>query len=233
MLSACASQRKISHVEVRNPASVRTSAAVSALRDQYTKSPTVLQACPAEIRELLPLLVEERVKFPSCPPSLEASYEGAREVLRSEEISEISDLLSNDCRLSRLNESSFGAFLDNLDPANANFSGQNLSPQELERRQALRSSLLEVKRVNDPLDRWIRNNGEFVISEEPLEFLQKIISHPRCRMTNEEVDLSYRTIRSLEDLAKIQKQGDPQRIRIELFLEGVHELIDKKIKEFF
>ena len=68
--------------------------------------------------------------------------------------------------------------------------------------------------------------------DDDLTQLNYLIIEKSCRMTDQEVDQAYRTIRSLEELSDILKDG-PQEERINRFLEGMHQIIDKKLKEFF
>ncbi len=63
--------------------------------------------------------------------------------------------------------------------------------------------------------------------------MDRLATREGCRMSDQEVDHSYRTIHSLEALARIQPEQEPQRGRIERFLSGVHRVIDRKIREYF
>lgn len=236
-LAACSASRKVSHVDVREPAGVRASAQVSALREKLSQKTGAFPACPASLSEILPLLATERVKLPTCSDKLQTSLEAARAALSVEEISRVEELIEDQCRSSSELQSE-GSLEDilrsaELGPASMRSSGQLYSEEQLQRRDALRDSLLEMKRQNEPITEWMRLHGGFVIPDEPLQFLDRIIERSNCRMKSEEVDLSYRTIRSLEDLARMEPEGDPQRLRIERLLSGIYQVIDQKIREFF
>ncbi|MGZ3705605.1 MAG: hypothetical protein ACXWP1_06585, partial [Bdellovibrionota bacterium] len=100
-------------------------------------------------------------------------------------------------------------------------------------RENLRNVLVEVKTAGDPLNQWIRNNGELVLPEEQLEFFDRLVNQDSCRLPDQEIDISYRILRNLEDLSHVEAEGESQRARIEKLLNGVHRVIDRKIQEYF
>ena len=240
-LASCSSLRKLSYVETRAPASTPAEPAASPLRAKLAAFTKFAKACPAEIKELLPQLSQERVKFPPCPQALQANFEAAQAILAAQEKSTVEELINSQCR--SLDPDYGGSPLDALiegvvpRPTRGsridNEEGSPLSEADLLKRIKLRDTLLDVKAIHSPLEQWIRVNGDFVIPEEELIFVDRLATGEKCRMSDQEVDQSYRTIHSLEALARIQPESEPQRARILRFLGGVHRVIDRKIREYF
>lgn len=239
-MMACSSLRKLTHVDTRELASVRSEEAVSPLRDRISKLGNFAKTCPAEVAELLPLLANERVVFPACPEKLVSGFEASKDALRSEERSTIEELIGSKCRSlpNDFGSSPLDSLIEGVVPRPSR-GGQNreegeeeISEASLVLRMRLRDGLLEVRQLHEPLEQWIHINGEFVMPEEELLFLDKLVAE-KCRMSDQEVDQSYRTLRSLEELARVHAEHEPQRKRIEQFLSGVHKIIDRKIREYF
>ncbi len=241
LFSACSSQRKLSQFETRAPAGTHNTAAISPLREKLMANHSLPKTCPVEIRELLSTLVDERVKFPPCPERLQMEFETARSTLRMDESSALEELLNGQCRVlgREGNEDSLEALLQGTEPGFLSRGKPGaverpaLDEKDMKLRLALREGLLEVKNSISPIEQWVRSNGDFVIPEEQLEFISQIVNRKNCRMKDEEVDLSYRIIHSLEELVKIESESEPQRARVARFLSGIHSVIDRKIQEFF
>jgi len=237
---ACSSLRKISNVETRELASLRTEEVISPLRDKVSQIQQFAKACPQEVVELLPVLANERVSFPACPLKLAESFEAAKEVLRGEEKSTIEELLASQCRTlpNDFGSSPLDSLIEGVVPravggrAREEFS-EPVPDHHLPLRMRVRSGLLEVRAIHEPLEQWIRLHGEFVMPEEELLFFERLVGSGKCRMSDQEVDQSYRTLNNLEALARLQGEQEPQRKRIERFLFGVHKVIDRKIREYF
>jgi|GEM_PF-4557482 len=238
---ACSSLRKLTHVETRELASVRTELNVSPLRERVAKIEKFAKACPSEVAELLPQLAHERVVFPPCPEKLVAGFEAAKDALRPEERSTIEELLGSNCRSlpDDFGSSPLDSLIEGVVPRqsrggrNRETEAEELPAEHLLQRMRLREGLLEVRALHEPLEQWIHINGEFVMPEEELLFFDRIVSHEKCRMSDQEVDQSYRTLHSLEALTRVQSENEPQRKKIERFLSGVHRIIDRKIREYF
>lgn len=239
-LASCSATRKISQVGLREPASVQVSISVSELRSQIIESREFAKACPQEIRDNFAKLAAERIHFPGCPSGLNELVQTAIPYLKLEERSTMEEVINSQCR--SLGNSEFGDALENL-LANYDSSGplgrrakivQTLLPLDGETRnlQNLQGAVQELVDYHLPLDRWVRRNGDHVLPDEELTHLNRLIFTDGCRMTDQEVDQGYRTIRGLEELAKILKDG-PQRDRIQSFLLGVDKVISQKLKEFF
>jgi hypothetical protein len=75
-------------------------------------------------------------------------------------------------------------------------------------------------------------NGDFLIPERDLSQLDRLLVTQSCRLGDQDLEESYQMTRSLEELARVLKEGE-QRSRLENFLGGVHRIIDEKIQEFF
>lgn len=241
-MMSCAGLRKLSHVETREPASTQPEAPVlSPLRQKVAAFTRFAKACPAEIRELLAPLSLEKVRFPPCPARLEADFNAVREMLSPQERSSVEELLGVQCR--SLDSTYGGSPLDSLiegivprplrGARGSEVEALVPSDAEMHVRLKLQESLLEVRALHSPLEQWIRGNGDYVVPEEELGFVEKLALEGGCRMSDQEVDQSYRTIHNLEALSRIQPPTEPQRQRIERFLGGVHRVIDRKIQEYF
>lgn len=240
-MMACSSLRKLTHVETRELASVRSEETVSPLRDRVARIENFAKACPAEVVELLPQLARERVVFPPCPQKLVTGFEAAKEALRPEERSTIEELLGSQCRTlpDDFGSSPLDSLIEGVVPRptrggrNREEITEELPEEHLRQRMALREGLLEVRALHEPLEQWIHINGEFVMPEEELLFFERLIGLEQCKMSDQEVDQSYRTLHGLEALARVQAEKEPQRKKIERFLNGVHTIIDRKIREYF
>lgn len=238
--SSCSTTRKISQVGLREPASARSSTAISELRTRISTSTEPKKACPAEIRENFSALAAERVSFPLCPAGLAELVQSSVPYLTLEERSTMEEVVSSQCR--SLGNSEFGEALENL-IAGYDSTGpigrrlkivETLRPTDGETKILgdLRLAVQELVDHNLPLDRWVRRNGEFVLPDEELKQLARLIEDNGCKMSEQEVDHGYQTVRSLEELAKILKPG-PQHARVDAFIGGVHKVIEQRIKEFF
>jgi len=234
----CSSERKLSHVETREPAaaSARMDTSVSPLRARLGEPGYIAAGCPTSVRELLPALALERVKYPPCPEALARAYRDARAVISVNETAELEEFMSAQCRV-RAHDSladSLAALLDEREHKRPGRDEPPAPPEvEAKLRSALRNALFDARSASAPIEQWVRNNGEFVLSEEQLDFFDRLVAKGACRMSDHEVDASYRSIRSLEELAREQPEAEPQRTRLEKFLDGVHRIIERKIREYF
>lgn len=243
-LSACSTLRKLSRVETREIASVRSAIVVSPLRQKLIEFTQFAPACPEEIRSLLGQLADARVNVPPCPEGLQTNYEAVISVLKIEERSLIEQILNGQCR-------SFGkeGYDDTLDSLLNNFEvSRPLATAAISRKDTrilsgadeatallakVKANLEELRAVHHPLEQWIRRYGEFVIPEEELEFFERLIVTQNCKMTDQEIENSYRTMRAMEELMHTEREAEPQRALIERFLLGIHKVIDSKIREYF
>lgn len=239
LIFGCATSRKLSQVGLREPSSLRDSAAVSELRARIISLTDLPRTCPAGVRDFA-AIAKEKVAFPECPSGFEEAVQSAIPYLKLEERSTLEEAINSQCRSLGLNE-----FGDSLESMLLNFDNtgplgrrskiyQTLISTEGEMKilLRLRGHIQELVTYFLPLDRWARRNGEFVLPDEDLPQLHRLIVDKSCRMSDEEVDQAYRTIRSLEELSRILKEG-PQEERIGNFVEGIHQVIEKKLREFF
>ena len=165
----------------------------------------------------------------------------ARESLSLEESSAVEELLNVQCRFSPregLAEPLQQLLSDSQRTQRHVGKGSELTvvaePEApSQSRMALKASLHEMKAAADPVENWIRTYGEWVMPEDQLEYFDRLAGEDACRIPDQEVDNSYRSLRALEELARIEPAQEPQRKRIEAFLRGVYKMIDRKIQEFF
>jgi hypothetical protein len=239
LVSGCATARKLSQVGLREPASVKETSQLSELRAKIISLTALPASCPKGVQNFA-ALAKEKVSFPFCPAGFEEAVQSSVPYLKLEERSTMEEAVNSQCRSLGLNE-----FGDSLESMLLSFDTtgpigrrskitQTLLSTEAEMKTLLelRQQIEELVNYHLPLDRWARRNGEFVLPEEDLDQLHRMIVEKNCKMSNEEVDQAYRTIRSLEELSNILKDG-PQEERITAFLEGMHQVIEKKLKEFF
>lgn len=239
LLAGCSATRKLSQVGLREPASVKETSQASELRAKVISLSALPASCPKGVRNFQ-ALAKEKVSFPFCPAGFEEVVQSSTPYLKLEERSTLEEAVNSQCRSLGLNE-----FGDSLESLLLNFDSTGPLGRRSRVYQTLVSTegemklLLQLKeQIQDlvnyhlPLDRWARRNGEFVLPEEDLIQLHRMIVEKNCKMSDEEVDQAYRTIRSLEELSKILKEGS-QEERISEFLDGMHQVIEKKLKEFF
>jgi hypothetical protein len=238
-LTACAASRKLSQVGLREPASVQVEAQVSPLRAKVIAVTKLPASCPKNVQDF-PELALEKIAFPSCPEGLEESVQLSQPFLKLEERSTMEEVIASQCRSLGFNE-----FGDSLESMLSSFDTtgpqgrhakvyETLTSVEGDAKilAGLKGRIQELVNYHLPLDRWMKRNGDFILPDDDLTQLNHLIIEKSCRMTDQEVDQAYRTIRSLEELSDILKEG-PQEERINRFLEGMHQIIDKKLKEFF
>jgi hypothetical protein len=237
LITACGATRKISHVEVRQPASTADDQTFSILRTQLATLKEIPHSCPKEIRELLPTLAAEKVEFPDCPDDFATVFQRVMPSLKLDERSTLEEALNSQCRSVGNQEveepmESMLTHFDSTGPAGRSARAGVALEGEEAALKALRVGLEDLVSHHLPLSRWIRRNGEFLFGEEELELFAKLFVERKCRLTEEDLDNSYRAIRAMEELTKILKDG-PQRDRIESFLDGFHQTLERKIQEFF
>lgn len=230
----------MSQVGLREPSSVREADKASEFRERVGQVKTVPVACPKEIRESFLSLANERIQFASCPADLDNQFENALPFLKIEERSTLEEILNSQCRsLGR------GTYGESLEGMYQNFEStgpigrrkiitETLVSTEPDYRilHQLKNGMEQLIQVHLPLDRWVERNGDFVINEEELQQLNHLILEKACKISDEQIDPVYRTVRSLEELIKVLH--DPaQKQRVSNFLSGVHKVLDQKIKEYF
>jgi hypothetical protein len=238
---SASSVRKISHVEFRTPASARKEAAISANRAALGAFKEFAPACPGDLQSLLSSMATERVSIPLCPSALEADFYSLNLLFTEEERTALDEILNGQCR-----SRNHGSFRETLERVlNSLEAARDAAPQTKEERrpsswtehaadfERVRSELEEVRNLQLPLDLWTQRHGDFVITEEEVDFLHKLVVKDSCRMENQEIDQSYRTMQSLEELIQLEKENDPQRAQLEKFFNGVQKVIDRRIQEYF
>lgn len=235
LLSSCGAIRKLSKVELRNPASNRDRAEISETRQRVSSYHEMPKRCPAEIRKTFPYLAGEIIKFPPCPAELD-QFQSASTFLNMEERTTLEEVIGSQCQ--SIGRSQFS---DSLEYILANFEGVGPKGRAREARadesalqilEKLRIGIESTVKIHLPLDRWVERNGFFLLPEEDLLYMDKLFVNQQCKMTDQEVDQTYRTMRALEDLTHILQEGE-QKKSIERFLEGAHSVIDQKVREYF
>lgn len=238
MVAGCGATRKLSQVGLREPSSVREAEEVSELRSRVSAVPKMPANCPEET-QIFPRLVMERVRYPACPQVLVDSFQLSMKYLKIEERTTLEEVIGSQCR--SLAQGQFG---DSLETLLTNFETTGPLGRRKQIVQTLQSTTDEIQLLTRlkqgledvvykilPIDRWVESNGEYLIPEEDLARLEQLLIKRSCR-AEERVDRSYDATRALEDLARILEEGE-QRARLETFLNGVHKIIDEKIREFF
>ncbi|MGE3262635.1 MAG: hypothetical protein AB7K68_12710 [Bacteriovoracia bacterium] len=233
LLFGCSAARKISSVGLREISSVSSTQAFSERRLRLSETKKFAKECPVEIVELLPVLALEDVDFPACPESLTQNFHAALPLLKSEERTVVEAAINSQCR-------SLGSVVDGTS-IDAIFSASELknlaarfpesSPEAL-CMGATRDGILFLIEHHLPLDRWVQRNGGYLLSEETVNSLDKIVNVRKCRLSDDDVDSSFHTIRGLEDLARLLIEGE-QRTQVERLLKGLYGVQDRKIEEFF
>lgn len=234
LASGCGATRKISKVGLREPASVSEGSAITALRARMSALVDVPKACPKQVREQFAPVAAARVNPPPCPPEFSERVLEAYPLLRSEERSALDEIVSTQCRSLGGPETSLASLVSSFESSGPmgrlQAQGSNDRDQKILRR--LQASLQELTEVNLALQRWVKRNGPNVLSEEELGYFSRLVVDRRCDLSEAEIDQSYRMIRGLEGLAEILPAGET-RARIETLLEGLHQIIDGQVKEFF
>jgi hypothetical protein len=228
IIAGCSSERKLSHVEMRAPASsgAHGESMVSSLRSRIAKQSAFPAFCPPEVKELS-ALADDRVSFPPCPEALVPAFEAARSLLNLEESSAVEEMIGVQCHRNPRNGISETLVALMQEPPR-----KNPDPSRA-LRDPLRAALVSAQKMAEPLNQWVSNNGEMLLPEEQLLFLDRVVNRDSCRMPDQEIDQSYRVLRNLELLVRVQRDAEPQRHRLERLLAGMHQVMDRKIQEYF
>jgi hypothetical protein len=239
LFCACGTTRKISQVGLREPSSDSNAVVISDLRNRISQTEKLAANCPKGT-EYFSALASERVIFPTCPSPLVENFQHALNYLKMEERTTIEEAITSQCR--SLSNAQYGESLESL-VANFESTGplgrraaitHTLRSTEAETKilLGLKKGLEELVYQNLPVDRWVEVNGDFLIPERDLSQLDRLLVTQSCRLGDQDLEESYQMTRSLEELARVLKEGE-QRSRLENFLGGVHRIIDEKIQEFF
>lgn len=231
----CSASRKISQLTLREPSSVQKAVEFSDLRLKLSQA-TLSEKCPESLRANLPSLALVKIDFPVCPDGMAATVENAMMLLKIDERSLLEEVLTSKCR--SMGSVGYGESLESI-LENYETTGpfgrrakEKRSEQEIQLLLTLKSYLKELVEHHSPLDRWIGHNGEFILPEEDVAFLFQLTREKNCRLGDNDLDKSYRSIRSLEDLSKVLKD-ESQLARMNAIAGGIQQLIDKRLLEFF
>jgi hypothetical protein len=233
LIAACSASRKISTVGLRELSSVASAQAVSERRLRLSETKTFAKECPAELMQTVPALALENLEFPRCPDSLLNNFQTALPLLKSEERSVLEEAINSQCR--SLGNSADGTSIDSVFPTSelhnlaARYAENSTDSKVM---SATRDGITYVIEHHLPLDRWAKQNSGYLLSEEVVISLDKIVNQRKCKLSDEEVDSSFQTIRSLEDLTRLLAEGE-QRQGVEKLLSGIYSVQDRKIEEFF
>ena len=231
IFSSCTSARNLSNVGLRELSSVHGGETVSKRRLEISQQKEFGKSCPLEVREEFGLLALDIIQFPACPEALTLNFASAAHYFQNEERTVLEEAISSQCR-------SFGSVTDGtaLDQVLTDTELANLSSRATGGNdpalEHLKAGIQELSERHLLLDRWTRQNGDFTLSEEVLLHLDELINEHKCKLFDDEVDQSYRSIRALEDLARVLPEGR-QRGHIQRFLQGIYDIQDRKIEEFF
>lgn len=233
IISACAASRKISSVGLREISSVAPAQKVSERRLRLAETKKFAKDCPQGLVDFLPALTLEDIEFPACPDSLVQNYHDALQLLKGDERTALEEAINSQCR--SMGSSIDGTSIDLIFPREelrnlaARYSEGTAEARIL---GATREGIIALIEHHLPLDRWAQQNGQFLLSEEMVASLERIVLKRGCRLTDEEVDASFHTIRRLEDLSRILVEG-PQKQELSKLLHAIYAMQDRKIEEFF
>jgi hypothetical protein len=235
VLLGCGASRKLSQYGVRRPASVpspvQPELRLKAAELKFAKT------CPEKIRAEFPSLALAKIEFPVCPENLFSVVEQSRSSLRLEEKSVFEEILASRCR-----SLGSGAYGETLESIYENFGGTgplgrtadktSSADPEILRLRELQGLLQDLVEHHLPLDRWIRRNGDYLIPDEELQHLHRLLGEKNCRMSDDDLERTYRALRTLEDLSKILKD-ETQAAKMRTLVEGIQQVVDKRLVEFF
>lgn len=228
---SCTTTRKISSVGLRDISSLPGADAVSERRQRTFQAVQYAKECPQEVVDEFRFIAMERIEYPVCPEALARTFPVVAHYLKTDERNSIEEAMNTQCR--SLGSVTDGTALDLIFPEAelSNLSSRATGSPDPSLNE-FRSVVQEMIDRHLLIDRWGRQNGEFILPEELLSHLNLIILDHKCRLSDDEVDQSYRSIRVLEDLVKILPEGK-QREHVERLLKGIYVIQDRKIEEFF
>jgi len=241
-LVGCSTARKVSKVGLRELSSEEGGQqnALSEVRAKIQNTTRFSRACPKEVESELAGLAALRVLAPSCPKGFMELVQISTNMLKLEERSLLEEMSTAQCRsMVELElDSSLRGFLDEFEidgpvgrrkGITESFVSMEDDFKTLER---LRSSLNEVLSVNVPFERWIARNGNYVLPEADLHFFYSLVIQNGCRVDSDVIDEGFRAMQTLEELRRLMPDGSAKS-SLELFMQGIHKLIDKKVGEYF
>lgn len=235
----CGTTRKISQVGLRDLASSSQSANVfSELRLRASSLKAMPNSCPAQIKSLYPILASELVAFPNCPKELAEQFQQAMPYLQMQERTTLEEVMNSQCR-----SMARGQFSESVEGLYSTFDSSGPMGRQKENGKVmdgaaqsiltnLKKGISELVEVHLPLDRWVEKNGNFVLPEDDLSFLHHLLVDKKCKMTTEDLEQSYQSMHALEELEKITP-NEGQKDKLDHFLDGVHKVIEQKIREYF
>jgi len=230
--AGCGATRKISQVGLREPSSLHEASQVSEWRGKALGMSSFPKSCTKDISHFS-ALAGEKVSFPSCPKKLVDAVNSDISYLLVEDRTTLEEVVAGQCR--SFSVRNFSGPVDSL------FESFDLaSPvsraEEYEREGKsfadLSAGIQELKNHHLPLERWVRRNGEFVLPDEEIALLFKLIVESSCRMSNIDVEPMLGAVRTLEELINVLPEG-PQLERIRAFRNSVDGIVGERIREYF
>jgi hypothetical protein len=238
-LFTCSATRKISQVGLREPSSVEKPIVFSDLRSKLVMGIEIPKSCPKELKSFSKLSAQ-RVIFPECPAGLMENFQLAIPLLSLEERSTIEEMMNSKCR--SLGVTEFGNSLENIlnsydstgpiGRRNKVVTTLRAMDGEFKLLNDLKINLSEVVQVHLPMDRWVKSNGQFLLPDQDLELLFRLIMGNSCNLRNIPIDGIYSSVRSLEEVIPLL-QDQNQQVLLAEFLKGFQTIIDKRLQEYF
>ena len=240
---ACATDRKISQVGLREPSSLGAGEAkeeISTARMRLANLQELPRTCPANLSNRIVQLSMQKVIQARCPETLSMNLQSSLKSLLMEERSLLEEVEGAQCQSlihSQQDETIF-SFLENFDNTGPVGRHRHVvesvqsEQDDFESLNRLKENLREIVLVNFPVERWTLHHGKFVLPEDEVDFLFSLVSKQACRMNDSDFDRLYKLQQVMEEFSRIVVQ-EKQRQDLQQFLESLHLITDSKMKEFF
>lgn len=240
-LSACAG-RKISQVGLREPSSVEKSSGhdYTEIRSRLATLQDANSQCPGNLTKQIQKIAFAEVIPPRCPARLAYQVQAVNNMLLLEERSLLEEIVSSQCQAIFRSQPGerLQNFVETFDTTGPLGRRKNIiesvraQDDDISDLTKLRENLRELLFVSSPIERWIMRNGKYLLPEEELEFLYGLLAKQDCRMNGTDFERLYRLQQSIENLEPMLPDVEQQH-SLKLFIEALHKITDRKVKEFF
>ena len=241
-LSSCSTARKVSKVGIRSLSSEEAAQRdmISGVRAKAENGAYNSKLCPKEINSEFAKLAAAKVPQPSCPQGFLELVQVSSSLLKLEERSLLEELANTQCRALVDSEQYIYVrnFLDRYESDGPIGRRKGITEsvismaEDFKTLERLRSFLDEILSVNLPMERWIARNGGYVFPEVELGFFYNLVTQNNCRVNEDDIDDGFRAMQTLEELRRLIPEGATKN-SLELFMQGIHRVIDKKVGEYF
>lgn len=239
LLSACGATRKISEVGLREPASVvnADNSGISDLREGLSK--LTKTSCSSKFLAAFKSCVLEKLSSPGCPDRLASALINIQDKISLEEKAILEPLITGNCGglLSEEVAQPLKNFLETYSSSGPLGrylkSTTSLSSDSTDALKDFKALLQRLLDQNLALDIWLARNGSFLIPENKLYFFKDLFGLNGCAVTEDRFNDAYETLKNLEELLGVLPEGSRQKNILQIVVDELQLLFDRRVMKFF